>query len=166
MKFGVISPQDWGLPVAPATSTDPVPGLGVSPADLEHRIRQCVYEWFPRQFDDNAGAFYGFYSAPEQRFEPPQTVNLIAPWALLAAYDRYLDATLLTMARRATDWFYRHFVVTHPMSVVIGGVRERLPDAVEPGPVAADRRRDLSGSSPPERRVFDPIGALWLCAAL
>jgi len=128
MKYGIISPQDWGLPVAAATSETPLDGLGASPAELERRIRGCTYAWLPRQFDDKTGAFYGFYRAPERQFEPPQTVNLIAPWQLLAAYDRYQDAALLDMARRAADWFYRHFVVTHPMSVVIGGVRERLPD--------------------------------------
>lgn len=128
MKHGIISPQDWGLPVAGATSETPLEGLGVSPAELERRIRGCTYDWLPRHFDDEAGAFYGFYRAPERQFEPPQTVNLIAPWQLLAAYDRYQDAALLEMARRAADWFHRHFVVTHPMSVVIGGVRERLPD--------------------------------------
>jgi hypothetical protein len=128
MKTGIISPQDWGLPVASAASDTPLAGLDVSPAELERRVRQCTYQWLPRHFDDQAGAFYGFYSAPEQRFEPPQTVNLIAPWQLLAAYDRFQDAQLLTIARQAADWFYVHFVVTHPMSVVIGGVRERLPD--------------------------------------
>lgn len=128
MKNGIISPQDWGLPVSDATSETPLDGLGVSPAELERRIRGCTYQWMPRQFDNEAGAFYGFYRAPERQFEPPQTVNLIAPWQLLAAYDRYGDAALLDMARRAADWFYRHFVVTHPMSVVIGGARERLPD--------------------------------------
>jgi len=128
MKYGIISPQDWGLPVATSTSETPLDGLGASPAELERRIRGCTYAWLPRQFDDKTGAFYGFYRAPERQFEPPQTVNLIAPWQLLAAYDRYQDAALLDMARRAADWFYRHFVVTHPISVVIGGVRERLPD--------------------------------------
>jgi hypothetical protein len=128
MKCGVISPQDWGLPVASAASDTPLAGLDVSPAELERRVRQCTTQWLPRHFDDGAGAFYGFYSAPERRFEPPQTVNLIAPWQLLAAYDRFQDAQFLTMARRAADWFYARFVVTHPMSVVIGGVRERLPD--------------------------------------
>jgi hypothetical protein len=128
MKTGIISPQDWGLPVANVTSDAPLAGLDVSPAELEQRVRQSTYQWLTRHFDDRAGAFYGFYSAPERRFEPPQTVNLIAPWHLLAAYDRFQDVQLLTMARRAADWFYTRFVVTHPMSVVIGGVRERLPD--------------------------------------
>ncbi len=30
---------------------------------------------------------------------------------------------MLEMARRAAEWFYRHFVVSHPMSVAAGGVR-------------------------------------------
>ena len=51
-------------------------------------------------------------------------MNLIAPWQLLAAYDRYHDARLLDMARRAAEWFYRRHVVDHPMSVVAGGVRD------------------------------------------
>ena len=126
LKIGVISPQDWGLARA-ATAPDPLPGLNLTAAELEQRIHACTYQW-AQHFDQEAGAFYGFYSAPEQRFEAPQTVNLIAPWLLLAAYDHYQDAELLRQAERATDWFYRHFVVTHPMSVVIGGVRESLPE--------------------------------------
>lgn len=124
----IISPQDWGLPLADPTSEAALPILGITARELEHRIRQCTFTWLPRQFDDESGAFYGFYRAPDRRFEPPQTVNLIAPWQCLAAYDRYRDPKLLDMARRATDWFYRRFVETHPMSVVIGGVREALPE--------------------------------------
>jgi hypothetical protein len=129
MKFGVISPQDWGLQVADTASKNPIPVLNISPADLEQRIHNCTYHWAQRHYDDEVGAFYGFYSAADKRFEPPQTVNLIAPWQFLAAYDHYQDEALLTKARRAADWFYRHFVVTHPMSVVIGGVAESLPVA-------------------------------------
>ncbi len=126
MNIGVISPQDWGLPVAMATSKDVIPELGVSPAEIEYRIRANVYEWLPRQFDEEEGAFHGFYRAPDRHLDFPQTVNLIAPWELLAAYDRYGDEELLTMARRAADWFYGHFVISHPMSVVAGGVRDGL----------------------------------------
>ncbi|MCC6804281.1 MAG: AGE family epimerase/isomerase [Anaerolineae bacterium] len=128
MKIGVISPQDWGLPVAETVESLPIPGLGITGQELEQRIHACTYQWAQHHFDDAAGAFYGFYSAPEKRFEPPQTVNLIAPWQFLASYDHYGDEKLLHQAERATDWFYRHFVVTHPMSVVIGGVRESLPE--------------------------------------
>ncbi len=127
MKIGVISPQDWNLPVAQADD-EPIPGLDVTAAELERRVRHCTADWLPRHFDQQVGAFYGFYRAPTREFEPPQTVNLIAPWQLLAVYDRYQDEELLTMAQRATEWFYQRFVVTHPMSVVIGGVRERLPE--------------------------------------
>lgn len=126
MQIGVISPQDWGLPVTDATYESLIPGLGVSPAELDRRVRAGTYQWLAGQFDPEGGAFYGFYSAPEGRFDAPQTVNLIAPWQLLAAYDRYRDEGLLAMARRAAEWFHRHFVVTHPMSVVIGGVRDGL----------------------------------------
>lgn len=129
MKCGIISPQDWGLTVADTTSREPIPGLDISPYDLEQRIHHCTYVWAQRHFNDEVGAFYGFYSAVTKRFEPPQTVNLIAPWQFLAAHDHYKDADLLAKACRATDWFYDHFVMTHPMSVVIGGVAESLPTA-------------------------------------
>lgn len=124
MPISVISPQDHGRPIAGPLSEEIVPELGISPADLERRARANTYEWLPRQFDEEAGAFYGFYSATEHRFDDPQTANLIAPWQLLAAYDRYLDEGLITMARRAAEWFYGHFVVTHPMEIIAGGVRD------------------------------------------
>jgi hypothetical protein len=131
MHFGVISPQDWGLAVADAgakslADASGFAAVGASPRELEHRMRANTYEWLPRQLDEDEGAFHGFYSAPRQHLDFPQTVNLIAPWQLLAAYDRDQDKQLLTMARQAADWFYRRFVVTHPMSVVIGGVRDGL----------------------------------------
>ncbi len=128
MQIGVISPQDWGLPVAQLTGDRTLDGLGIRVTELEQRIQHCLYDWLPRHFNADAGAFHGFYSALQKRLEPPQTVNLIAPWLLLAAYDRWQDEALLEMARRAADWFYEHFVISHPMSVVIGGVRESLPD--------------------------------------
>lgn len=126
--IGILSPQEWGLIPADVASDQAFAELGVSPAELDRRIRGATYRWLPRQFDEQIGAFHGFYSALDKRFEPPQTVNLIAPWQCLAAYDRYHDAASLVRARRAADWFYARFVESHPMSVVSGGVRERLPD--------------------------------------
>ncbi len=124
MQVGVISPQDWGWPVFRGASEAPIAGVGVSVAELEQRLRANTYEWLLGQFDEQQGAFHGFYRALQRQLEPPQTVNLIAPWQLLAAYDRYGDKLLLATACRAADWCYRHFVVSHPMSVVGGGVRE------------------------------------------
>ncbi|MBN1203242.1 MAG: hypothetical protein JXJ20_15445 [Anaerolineae bacterium] len=124
LQPGVISPQDWGLPVAASPSTAPLDELGISPADLDARARAATYNWLLNQFDPETGAFYGHYRVPDHTFEPPQTVNLIAPWQLLAAYDRYQDAQLLDMAQRAAGWFYAHHVVDHPMSIVAGGVRD------------------------------------------
>ncbi len=126
MKIGVISPQDWGLKVREEATESMIEGIGAPAAELEERARRCTYHWASHNFDDEIGAFYGFYRAREQTFEPPQTVNLIAPWQLLAAYDRYGDESLLINARRAADWFYGRFVMSHPMSVVIGGVFESL----------------------------------------
>lgn len=124
MKIGVISPQDWGLSVTSTTSETPIPGLDVSPTELDRRMRANVYEWLPRQLDSETGAFHGFYRAPDGCREPPQTVNLIASWQLMAAYDRFDDAQLLERAQWAMDFYYRQFVVSHPMSVVGGGARD------------------------------------------
>ncbi len=124
LKYGVISSQDWGLPLASGLTGDSVVELGVSLIDLEARARAATYEWLLNQFDEQAGAFWGHFRVPDHYFEPPQTVNLIAPWQLLAAYDRYRDGHLLEMAERAAEWFYRQHVVDHPMSVVAGGVRD------------------------------------------
>ena len=126
MPASVISPQDRGRPIAVPTSEEPVPELGISWAELERRVRANTYEWLPRQFDEQAGAFHGHYSATLQQFAPPQTANLIAPWQLLAAYDSYLDGALLVMARRAAEWLYHSYTVTHPMQVVAGGVRDAV----------------------------------------
>jgi hypothetical protein len=127
LEIGVISPQDWGLPAvvdAPAEAVFALPG--VTQADVEARARAATYEWLLRQFDEDAGAFHGFYRAPDRHLDFPQTVNLIAPWQLLAAYDRYRDDALLQRAVRAANWFYEQHVITHPMSVVAGGVRDGL----------------------------------------
>lgn len=121
---GIISSQDWGLPVVTDLDERPHPLLGISLAELETKARAATYEWLLRQFDEATGAFYGHYRAPDRYHEPPQTVNLIAPWQLLAAYDRYQDEALLATARRAAEWFYRQHVVSHPMSIVAGGARD------------------------------------------
>ncbi len=55
---------------------------------------------------------------PDGFLDPPQTVNLIAPWQLIAAYDRYQDDQLLERARQAAEWFYTHHIVDHPMAIV------------------------------------------------
>lgn len=124
LKFGVISPQDVGLSITGSPGEKVVDELGATFADLEARARAATYEWLLRQFNEAAGAFHGHYRVPDRFLEPPQTVNLIAPWQLLAAYDRYHEARFLNMAQRAAEWFYRQHVVDHPMSVVAGGVRD------------------------------------------
>lgn len=124
MQIGVISPQDWGLPVATTISENSIPGLGASSAELDRRIRGNVYQWLPHQLDPETGAFYGFYRAPDGHREPPQTANLIASWQLMAASDRFGDDQLLERAQGALDFYYRQFVVSHPMSVIGGGARD------------------------------------------
>ena len=124
MKIGVISPQDWGLPVYQASQGDVVFPAGISPAELERRIRLNVFDWLPRQWDSIAGAFYGFYRAVDGFREPPQTVNLIASWELMAAFDRFADESLLAQAAQAMHFYRQHFTVSHPMSVVAGGARD------------------------------------------
>ncbi len=123
---GVVSPQDWGLPeaVADRLPVGAIAGAGLTPVQLDARARNNMAEWLPRQYDEKAGAFYGHYDAPNKRLEPFNTVNLIGTWQLIAAYDRSGEARLLTMARRAAEWFSRNFAVSHPMSVVVGGVRD------------------------------------------
>ncbi len=124
MQIGVISPQDWGLQISEPISEAPIPDLGVSPAEVERRLRANTFEWLPGQYSKEMGAFHGYYSAPRQTLEEPQTANLIGPWQLVAAYDRYHDEELLARARRAAEWFHEHFVVAHPMHIGIGGIRD------------------------------------------
>lgn len=107
-------------------SEEPIAGLGIASAELERRVRANTYEWLPRQFDEQVGAFRGHYNAAKRSFDVPQTVNLIAPWQLMAAYDRYMDETLLTMARRSAEWLNGNYVVTNPMRIVVGGVRDAV----------------------------------------
>ena len=124
MNIGVISPQDWGLPVCRVSEGGAVFPAGISPADLERRIRLNLFDWLPRQWNHAAGAFYGFYRAEDGFREPPQTVNLIASWQLMAAFDRFGDESLLARAAQALDFYRRHFTFSHPMSVVAGGARD------------------------------------------
>jgi uncharacterized protein YyaL (SSP411 family) len=50
--------------------------------------------------------------------------NLLASWHCIAAYDRYGAEDLLQKAVRAADWLNANMTETHPMSLVIGGVRD------------------------------------------
>ncbi|MDI7247484.1 MAG: AGE family epimerase/isomerase [Bacillota bacterium] len=122
--YGIVSPRDWQLEPATRQMSSVIEAwTGITYDELERRWRGAT-DWLLRQFNEETGAFHGFYRAIERTFEPPQTVNLIAPMQLLAAHDRYGDVHLLETARRSAEWFYYHFVVSHPMSVVQGGVRD------------------------------------------
>ena len=122
--LGVISPQDWGLDVADLDAETPLPGIEHSAGEIEIRIRGALDAWLPTYIDPETGALVGFYRAPDGFREPPQTANLIGSWLFLAAYDRGGDEAHLEGARTALDFYYRTFVVSHPMSVIAGGARD------------------------------------------
>jgi len=121
-----VSPQSWGLERSNAKDSPHLDALGLPKAELEVRARNNTYHWLMRQFDQDAGCFWGYYDPREKRFADPQTVNLIAPFQLIAAFDRYEDEQLLFAARRACDWVESNIVETHPMSFVMGGVRDNI----------------------------------------
>jgi len=121
-----VSPQSWGLERSNAKDSPHLDALGLPKAELEVRARDNTYHWLMRQFDQDAGCFWGYYDPREKRFADPQTVNLIAPFQLIAAFDRYEDEQLLFAARRACDWVESNIVETHPMSFVLGGVRDTI----------------------------------------
>jgi len=122
--YGIISPADWDLAPAEEESLQPWGQLKVDLHDWEERARQATYHWLMRNWREEEGAFNGHYRAVEKTFEYPQLTNLLAPWHLMAAYDRYGDDELLYKAKRAGDWLYANMVETHPMSLVVGGVRD------------------------------------------
>ena len=123
-----ISPSNWEL--APTIGKEDHVGverlLGADKDEIEQRCRNNTYEWLMRQFDEGIGAFHGYYDPGEKDFSEPQTANLIAPWQLLAAFERYGDEQLLEMARRSIDWLDANMVDSHPMSLVLGGVQDNI----------------------------------------
>ena len=121
-----ISPRGWGLEPAGERDAPILAALGLAKDDLETRARNNTFHWLRRQFNGSAGCFYGFYNAHTRAFAAPQTVNLIAPFQCLAAFDRYQDEELLDMARRSADWLHANLVETHPMSLVLGGVLDNI----------------------------------------
>ncbi len=134
--YSSISPQDWGLSTAspqtppPRAAADFERRFGHSIEFVASRCAHVLEEWLPRHFDQESGSFYGFYDPVHRCLEPPQLVNLIAPWLALAGYDRTGNANLLEMACRAAEWLHASgMVIHHPMSMAMGGVLE--PDASE-----------------------------------
>ncbi len=121
-----ISPQTWDLEPAGERDSELLRSLGLDKEDLVRRAKRNTYDWLPAQFDYDVGAFHGYYDPRSQTFAGPQTVNLIAPFQLMAAFDRYGDEKLLCLARQSADWLEREMVETHPMSVVLGGVRDNI----------------------------------------
>jgi hypothetical protein len=124
--FTSVSPQEWGLVPAGDRDLPVAAALGLPASELESRARNNTFAWLPRQFDEEAGAFHGFYDARSRTFAPPQNVNLIAPFQCLAAFDRFGDERFLDMARRSADWLEGNLVETHPMSLVLGGVLDNI----------------------------------------
>ncbi len=45
LKFGVISPQTWGLAAVTELAENVEDEIGVSWAELERRARAATYEW-------------------------------------------------------------------------------------------------------------------------
>lgn len=121
-----ISPKGWGLPAILDGDSALMRELGLPEPEVRERAFRNTYEWMRGQFDEEKGAFHGFYAAPTRWYADPQTVNLIAPFQLLAAFDRYGDEELLDRARRSADWLEGHLVETHPMSLVVGGVLDNI----------------------------------------
>lgn len=125
--FVTVSPQGWHLPSSLEYDESPLlERLGLRKQDLEERAYRNTFDWLMRYFDDKEGAFSGFYDTRSGEFALPQTVNLIAPFQLLAAHDRHGGDELLQMGRRCSDWLEHHMVETHPMSLVLGGVRDNI----------------------------------------
>lgn len=122
--YGVISPRDWELRPAATEELLHWRQFGVDAEDWSNRAWQATYHWLMRQWREEDGAFAGYYRARTQSFEAPQLTNLIATWQCIAGYDRFDDADLLQKAVRAADWLFDHYVETHPMSLVVGGVRD------------------------------------------
>ena len=121
-----VSPLDWGLEPSVGKNSDKLKLLGLDSEELESRCRHNTYEWLCRQFNYEVGAFHGYYDPRTKELHEPQTANLIAPWQLIAAFDRYQDGNLLDMAKRAANWIENNIVDNHPMSLVLGGVRDNV----------------------------------------
>lgn len=125
--FIAVSPQGWHLQSSLEYEGSPLLDcLGLSKADLEERAYRNTFDWLVRHFDTEEGAFHGYYDTRSREFALPQTVNLIAPFQLLAAYDRHGDDELLQMSRRCSDWLENNMVENHPMSLVLGGGRDNI----------------------------------------
>jgi len=122
--YGIISPQDWGLQPATGKDLRRWIELGIAADEWEERARKATYQWLMRNWRENEGAFAGYCRVGAGCFETPQLTNLIAPWQCMAAHDRYGDESLLRKAARAAHWMHGNLVETHPMSVVVGGVRD------------------------------------------
>lgn len=122
--YGIISPQDWGLKPALGQPLPAWTELGIALDEWEERGRKATYNWLMRNWQEEQGAFAGHCKVAQGCFEAPQLTNLIAPWQCLAAYDRYGDTDLLHKAVRVAHWVYANLAETHPMSVVVGGIRD------------------------------------------
>jgi hypothetical protein len=127
VAFMTVSPEDWQLRCSRQEEESILlVGLGLPRQELEGRAYRNTNEWLINQFCHEVGAFYGYYDTRSRQFNPPQTANLIAPFQLVAAYDRYQETRFLDMARRCGDWLEYNMVEGHPMSLVLGGVRDNI----------------------------------------
>lgn len=130
--FHSVSPADWGLELPPAGSrgADEVrQRLGIGLAELRSRWEHATSDWLMHQLDPEEGAFCGTYFAVERRATRPNTANLIAPLQLLAVHDLTPRPVWLETAASAARWLAEHLWISHPMSIVQGGLMP--PEAAE-----------------------------------
>ncbi len=126
-----ISPQSWDLKSSleyPDGGAGVDIPLGIDVPAVEERCRNNCYEWLPKMYDADEAAFYGYYDPRYDDFSDPQTANLIAPWQLMAAWDRYGDDEMLERAAASASWLDENMVDSHPMSLVLGGIQDNIKE--------------------------------------
>ncbi|MEN6479305.1 MAG: hypothetical protein ABFD20_06675, partial [Anaerolineales bacterium] len=77
LRYGLISPRDWGLAPAQPEALQAWAPLGVEARDWDERARQATYHWLLSNWREDVGAFAGHYKVRSDVYEEPQLTNLI-----------------------------------------------------------------------------------------
>lgn len=122
--FETIFPAGWGITRSESNPENVQRHLGITLAEAEDRIRNCVYHFLEHLYSQDEKALRHYYRADTRYTSEADAGNFLMAVNYLTVYDLTGDERLLERAQDCFLWAYRHTTENHPMFTWQGGVRD------------------------------------------